>query len=146
MELSHQIIQNNDNLKAELISFVTLYGISGLQEAMRLYIETSQNYICKTKTSVRKIKIRDIYYLQIHGHKITIHTANDIYHKYGTLHEEFAVLSAYGFLKCSQSCIVSLNRIKEIEGNSLILTNGDRLHVSRTYTAKVLTAFNVSAK
>ena len=59
MELSHQIIQNNDNLKAELISFVTLYGISGLQEAMRLYIETSQNYICKTKTSVRKIKIRD---------------------------------------------------------------------------------------
>ena len=96
MELSHQIIQNNDNLKAELISFVTLYGISGLQEAMRLYIETSQNYICKTKTSVRKIKIRDIYYLQIHGHKITIHTANDIYHKYGTLHEEFAVLSAYG--------------------------------------------------
>ncbi len=34
----------------------------------------------------------------------------------------------------------------QIEGNTLILTNGDRLHVSRTYTAKVLTAFNVSAK
>ena len=142
MELSQQIIQNNENLKADLISFIKLYGVSGLQEAMQLYTEACQNYICKTKASVRKIKIMDIYYLKIHGHKITVHTANDTYNKYGTLHKELALLSAYGFLKCSQSCIVSLRRIREIENNTLTLTNGDRLHISRTCTAKILTAFN----
>lgn len=140
MKLSEYTIQ--DDLETELISFIRQYGLTGLKEAMQLYAEASQDYICKTKTSVYKIKIKDIYYLKIRGHHITVHTENGIYRKYGTLHQEFSLLSPYGFLKCSQSCIVSLRRIKEIENNTLILTNGDRLHISRTCTAKILTSFN----
>ena len=101
MKLSEYTIQ--DNLETELISFIRQYGLTGLKEAMQLYAEASQDYICKTKTSVYKIKIKDIYYLKIRGHHITVHTENGIYRKYGTLHQEFSLLSPYGFLKCSQT-------------------------------------------
>lgn len=142
MKLLHQITQDNENLKTEIISFINQYGITGLQEAMQLYINLSQDYICRTKRSIQKVKIRDIYYLTIRGHNITIHTENRTCQKYGTLQEELILLSPYGFLKCNQSCIVSVSKIKEIENNTLILDNNDKLHISRTCAAKILSAFN----
>ena len=113
MKLSEYTIQ--DNLETELISFIRQYGLTGLKEAMQLYAEASQDYICKTKTSVYKIKIKDIYYLKIRGHHITVHTENGIYRRYGTLHD------------------------------TIILCNHDRLHISRTCTAKILTSFHRSS-
>lgn len=135
-------IQDDDQLRTELIDFISLYGMSGLREALRLYTSTSPDYICKTKTSVYRINIHDIYYLKICGHQIMIHTSNDIYQKYGVLHKELEFLAPHGFIKCCQSCIVALNKIKGIEDNTIILINNDRLHVSRTCMAKVLTSFN----
>ncbi len=143
MKLSEYTIQ--DDLETELISFIRQYGLTGLKEAMQLYAEASQDYICKTKTSVYKIKIKDIYYLKIRGHHITVHTENGIYRKYGTLHQEFSLLSPYGFLKCSQSCIVAPSKISRIEHDTIILCNHDRLHISRTCTAKILTSFHRSS-
>ena len=142
MDFFQHAIQDDDKLKTELVDFINLYGISGLREAMRLYTGTSQDYICKTKTSLYRINIHDIYYLKIRGHQITIHTSNGTYQKYGTLHKELAFLTPYGFIKCCQNCIVALNKIKGVEDDSIILINDDRLHVSRTCMAKVLTSFN----
>lgn len=142
MDFFQHAIQDDDKLKTELVDFISLYGTSGLREAMRAYISSSQDYICKTKTSVYRINIHHIYYLKISGHQIMIHTANDIYQKYGVLHKELAFLAPYGFIKCCQNCIVALNKIKGVEDDSIILINDDRLHVSRTCMAKVLTSFN----
>lgn len=134
----NQEITNDKSLQADLNSFCNSYGISGLKQAMRLYADMQQKYICRTKSSMSKISIGDIYYLEIREHDISVHTQHGIYHKYGTLNKELEFLAPYGFLKCNQSCIVSLSKIRTTIHDDIILINGSKLHMSRNYAAKVL--------
>lgn len=135
-------ITNDKSLKADLQSFYNTYGISGIKQSIKLYTDMQQKYLCKTKSSVTKISIGDIYYLEIREHNISVHTAHGIYHKYGTLNKELEILAPYGFLKCSQSNIVSLNKIRAIDHDHLILTNGSKIHISRNYIQKVILEFS----
>ena len=109
-------------LQDTISTFLTQYGSSGLNQALQLYKNTQQEYICRTRTSISKINISDIYYMEIQEHQITIYTQHGTYHKYGTLNNELKSLSPYGFIKCSQSCIVSLGKIKAIHNALTIIT------------------------
>lgn len=133
---------SNKTLRSDILTFIATYGEAALQEAMQQYIDNQQTYLYKTKSQTASIKICDIYYLQSRQHHITIHTSHGIYQKYGTLSQELNILYPYGFIKCTQSCIVSLGKIRSIQNNDIILTDGIVLHVSRSYAPKVLTAFN----
>ena len=130
------------SLRSDILTFIATYGESALQDAMQQYIDNQQIYICKTKSQTSKIKISNIYYIQSKQHNITIHTSHGIYKKYGTLSQELTALFPYGFIKCTQSCIVSLSKIRSIQNNDITLTDDTVLHVSRAYAPKVLTAFN----
>lgn len=130
------------NILTDIQSFIDTYGESALQEAIQQYIDNQQVYIHKTKYQISRIKISDIYYLQSQQHNITIHTSHGIYRKYGTLIQELNTLYPYGFIKCTQSCIVSLSKIRTIQNNDIILIDNTVLHVSRSYAPKVLSAFN----
>lgn len=121
----------NENQQLYLRNFLDQYGVSSLEEALQFYIDLQQDYICKTKISISKIKIYDIYYLKIQKHNITIYTGHDVYYKYGTLNNELKQLSTYNFIKCNQSCIVSIGKIKTIKNNEIILINNTKLHMSR---------------
>lgn len=119
-----------------------LYGTSDLEKALQLYRNVHQTYICKTKQSISRINIYDIYYLEIQGHNISIHTKHGTYHKYGSLVNELKILSHYGFLKCTKNCIVSLNYIQSIHGDDINLINGTQLHMSRKYASNIIIAFS----
>ena len=67
-------IQIDDKLDEALSDFLNLYGTSGLENALQLYRNTHQEYICKTRTSVSKMSVWDIYYMEIQEHQITIYT------------------------------------------------------------------------
>ena len=105
---------NKSQIDAEIqdtiSTFLTQYGTSGLKHALQLYINTHQEYICKTRFSISKINISDIYYMEIQEHQITINTQHGTYHKYGSLNTELKILSSYGFTKCAQNRIVSLGK------------------------------------
>lgn len=131
-------IKTDKSLQAELQAFCRNYGAKELKLALKLYTDMHQKYICKTKTSMSKINITDIYYLTIREHNISVYTKHGIYQKYGTLNKELKFLSSYNFLKCNQSCIVSLNKIKTTSGNNIILTDGSKIHMSRNYAPKIL--------
>lgn len=137
-----QEFSTNKNLYDNLSSFLDQYGISGLEKALHLYRSTHQTYICKNRLSVSRINIYDIYYLKISRHDISIHTEQGIYHKYGTLGNELEALAPYGFINCSQSCIVSLNKIRDIQHQDIILINDEILHMSRNYINRVIIAFS----
>ena len=95
--------QIDTELQNTISTFLTQYGTSGLKHALQLYINTHQEYICRTRTSISKIYISDIYYMEIQEHQITIYTQHGTYHKYGTLNNELKSLSSYGFIKCAQN-------------------------------------------
>lgn len=137
-----QNIDNNKKVQNKLYNFLNQYGLSGLEQALQQYIDMQQEYTCCTRESFSKIKVSDIYYMKIHGHRISVHTATDTYKKYGTLSKELKTLSHYGFIKCHQSYIVSLTKIKTILSNEIILINNQKLPMSRNYTAKVMVAFH----
>lgn len=137
-----QDILSNKDLQNRIASFVSLYGVSSLEEALDFYADMQQTYTIKTKTSVSKIRICDIYYIEIDGHHMMIYTQNGTYQKYGSLSQELKFLSAYGFRKCSQNCIVSLYKIERIVQDEIILKDGSHIHMSRSCTAPLLSDFN----
>ena len=126
--------------------FVERYGTSGLEQALKDYENLQQEYICKNKSAVSKVKICDIYYLEIKGHKIHVHTEHGTFQKYGSLRDELKLLSMHGFVKCNQSCLVSLHKIQSLLGNDIVLTNREHLYMSRHYAPSVLIAFSRSQK
>lgn len=132
----------NKNLQLLLQNFLKQYDETKIEEALQLYTNMQQEYLCKTRTSITKIKIYDIYYLKIKAHTITIYTKHDIFHKYGTLNNELKTLSDYNFIKCNQSCIVSLEKIKTIQKDTIILVNNTKLHMSKNCAPKILNAFS----
>lgn len=130
------------DLQSSILTFLAEYGKAALLEALQLYREGQQEYICRTRSSLSKIRICDISYLEIQKHQITVHTCYGIFRKYGTLSQELELLAPFGFIKCSQSCIVALNKIRSVNASDLILADGSKVHVSRAFMPKVLTAFN----
>lgn len=133
--------QIDTELNETISNFLEQYGASCLKQALQLYKNTQQEYICKTRTSISKINISDIYYMEIREHQITIYAQHGVYHKYGTLNNELKSLSPYGFIKCAQNRIVSLNKIRTINYTDIILINGIKVHMSKRYALTTITAF-----
>ena len=138
--------QIDTELQNTISTFLTQYGTSGLKHALQLYINTHQEYICRTRTSISKIYISDIYYMEIQEHQITIYTQHGTYHKYGTLNNELKSLSSYGFIKCAQNRIVSLGKIRSICFNDIILINGAKIHMSKKYAISIISEFSKTKK
>lgn len=134
--------QIDAELQDTISTFLTQYGSSGLKQALQLYKNTQQEYICQTRTSISKINISDIYYMEIQEHQITIYTQHGTYHKYGTLNNELKSLSSYGFMKCAQNRIVSLGKIRSICFNDIILINSVKIHMSKKYAISIISEFS----
>lgn len=135
-------LTQGESIQNTLITFLNQYGMEGLETALNYYESTQMDYICKTKSSIHKLKINTIYYLKIQIHTISVYTQHETYQKYGSLTEEQERLSPYGFIKCNQSCIVSLGKIRSISNNTITLINNTQLHMSQHYAPKVLIAFS----
>jgi DNA-binding LytR/AlgR family response regulator len=137
-EKSDQMDEVNDIVK----NFIKQYGVTGLKQALENYTQKNHSYIICTKESVTQIRIDEIYYLEIEGHHIHVHTEKEKYRKYGTLNKELETLSGFCFMKCHQSYVVSLNKIKSISNNGITLINGEWIPMSRKYTSQILLAFH----
>ena len=137
-----QELLSDKNLEAHLSAFIKCYGKPGLFQALQSYTNMQQEYICKTKNSMSKIPIGDIFYLEINKHTITIHTDSNKKKKYGSLNHELKYLPHAEFVKCNKSCIVSIRKIKSIYDNDIILTDNTKIHMSRTYAPQVIIAFS----
>lgn len=133
---------SQNKVLAELTeTFLNNYGSKGYQCALETYTKMQQFYICRNRQSVHKILWDEIYYLDILGHTITIHTRDQTYQKYGSLSKELKLLPKNLFIRCSQSCVVAVPKIASVTRNQLFLSNGTILHISRNYEAHVLNVF-----
>ncbi len=134
-------ILSDKDVEALLSDFLKHHGKRGLIKALQSYSDLQQEYICKTKTSISKIKVDDILYLKIQGHTITIHTTFSTYQKYGSLNGELNALPRNQFIRCSKNCVVSLKKIRDICYNDITLFNNTKIHMSRNYAQQVMIAF-----
>lgn len=135
-----QKISADRRQRDNLALFLDQYDVSDLGRALQIYKNMYRTYICKSKNCVSRLNIYDIYYLEIQGHNITVYTQQGTYLKYGSLTRELKLLEPYGFFKCTQSCIVSLNKIRTVQSSSITLVNNVRLHMSRKYAREIIIA------
>ena len=95
----------------------------------------------KSGDEISKIRYADIVYLEKMSHNVLIHTENDTHSKRATLSDLDAGLSKYGFVRTHIGYIANLAHIKLIKSNSVLLTNGECVPVSRSYHKQVKDKF-----
>lgn len=93
----------------------------------------------RTRESERRVAADDIYYLEISGHDISIHTGTDVLRLWGTLSQFEKQLQTAHFARCSAAFLVNLKYVQEVRRDTLV-AGGDRLTISRSCRREFLSA------
>ena len=103
-----------------------------LQKAIRKTENRSQEYMMiSVERQNRKLFLDDIYYFEIKGRKIDIHTADGIL----TYYEQIGVLESHlqgkGFFRCHKSFLINLKYVDTYNRQEVILDNGEKVMIAK---------------
>ncbi|MHC1715326.1 MAG: LytR/AlgR family response regulator transcription factor [Acidaminococcaceae bacterium] len=112
------------------------YKYEQLAEIMTLAekaLNKSSRYIeVKESREMVKILIRDILYADYDNHYIQIHTKENIIKTYLSFQDFSPLLLKYPqFLNCYRNCIINMDSVDSLHDNDFVLTNGERLPITR---------------
>lgn len=99
--------------------------------------EIERCYTFNSHNKLISVRINDINYIEVYGHETLVHTVNAVIPTSKALSAIEKELSDYGFIRTHKSYIVNTRYIFSVERNSIILSNGENLPVSRTKLADV---------
>jgi len=94
-------------------------------------------FFIKCNQKIEKIKISDVLYIEGMSNYIIVHAANKKYITYLTFKGVEEQLPQHLFIRVHKSFLVSVNAIKTIDGNEVMLENAS-LPISKTYKEEVL--------
>lgn len=112
-----------------------------LQSIFDEYRQTHRVYAYSNQNMSFKYKLIDILYFEIYNRQILLHTATENVEYYESLSVIFDELKGMNFIKPAKSYIVNLEHIKNINKNFLIMSNGDKILIGRTYKKDVVTQY-----
>lgn len=90
-------------------------------------------------STVRRIDISDITYIDVYVHTVTVHTVNGNYSKRGALKEFDGKLDDVRFLRVNRSYIINLSHVTEVGKDSVVVGN-DTLYIGNDKKRMVLAA------
>lgn len=154
MEVAKRLRQHDPDVCIVFITNMAQYAIKGYEVAARDFILKPLQYVdfsyrmkkvisyCKSmdqkeiilkdKTGFRRIKLRDIYYVEIMSHTVTYHTANGDFSYRGSMKKTMEQLGGSKmFACCSQSYLVNLRHIDGLRNNTVYI-HGCELRISRS--------------
>lgn len=79
---------------------------------------------------IKRVSIRDLYYIEVINHTLIYHAAGHTYQAYGQLKNLEETLASCNFVKCNSCYLVNLRHITEVRSNS-ILIHKDEIPISR---------------
>lgn len=82
------------------------------------------------KSGPRKLKIRDITYVESSGHNLIYHTLEGDFTILGSLKDAEEKLGQYHFLRCNKGYLVSLRHVDNVRDGCAVV-NGQHLLISR---------------
>lgn len=94
--------------------------------------EIERCYTFNSHNKLISVRLNDINYIEVYGHETLVHTENAVLTTSKALSAIEKELSEYGFIRTHKSYIVNTRYIFSVERNSIILSNGENLPVSRT--------------
>lgn len=90
-----------------------------------------------------KIIQKDILYIEANHSSTMIFTINNEFRSEMPLAEWKDVLDSKAFFQCHKSFMVNLGKIKEIQGNTIIMYGGDKVAISRRLNNDFMKAYMV---
>lgn len=101
-----------------------------LDRAMSILNERSPYFMVKTKNGYEMLNPRDILYIDVFGHSLGFHTEKGTIYVWGALNDFEQKLTPHGFLRCSNSALVNFEKIKNVQGMEVLMSNGDTIVIS----------------
>ncbi|MCB0585315.1 MAG: response regulator transcription factor [Phaeodactylibacter sp.] len=86
---------------------------------------------------LHRVPLNDILYLQAYGDYVKVHTTGQLYVPKTTLNQLEEELPADAFFRIHRSFLISLSRIKYLEGN-FVVVGEEKIPVGRSYRAELL--------
>ncbi|MGL5977967.1 MAG: LytR/AlgR family response regulator transcription factor [Erysipelotrichaceae bacterium] len=108
-----------------------------LDDCLKLVHKEQEGLIVTSAGKTEFIPVTSIEYLESIGHKVVIHTTYMnfvVYEKLDKLQER---LQQDFFIRTKQSFLVNMNFIQSIEGNKIIMKNGDIVTIRHSYIKEV---------
>ncbi len=112
-----------------------------LQSIFDEYKQTHKTYAYSNQNMSFRYKLIDILYFEIFSRQILLHTTERNVEYYGSLSDIYEELKGFNFIKPGKSYVVNLEHIKTIDKNFLIMSNGDKILIGRTYKKDVVTRY-----
>lgn len=78
-----------------------------------------------------RISSRQIYYIEVTGHRLRYCTEKGSFYEKGTLSQKAELLEHYNFARCNACYLVNLQHIFAVNGYYLEMRNGDQLRISQ---------------
>lgn len=103
-----------------------------MQKALNIIsANTEKKIVLQMKQGIVSFSTRKLIYIEVSGHKLNYHLRDDTHEAYGKLTDEEEKLKDYHFSRCSNAFLVNLAYVQAIIGNTVYLSSGVELPVSR---------------
>lgn len=102
-----------------------------LDRAVARWKAAGESVMVQQATGTQRVLLRELFYIEVQGHKLTYHTERGEVSGNGTLQDTEKRLHDKGFLRCNKCYLVNQKHIQAVTGSDVVLTNGERLQISR---------------
>lgn len=117
----------------EQINFDYVFGCVLAEYQRRI----SDVYELKNEGEVTRIRLFEIYYFDILGRTMTVHTRKGNIAHHIKMEEAENKLAEKGFVRCHKSFLTNMRYIEKIEKADILLENGERIPLSKHKREKV---------
>ena len=127
-----------------LLKPVTYFDFALKMDKALVYLaKREKSVLCvKTAVGIAKIVVSDIYYVEVKGRYVTLHTAGGAVEMHESMKNVEQELANEKFLRCDNSFLVNLAYVTRIDANSALVA-GKQIPVSRAKRKKFMDALTI---
>ncbi len=86
--------------------------------------------VVNQQSGMIRLSSKEIYYVEVSGHKLIYHTAAETVSGYGALSELEVKLKKFCFMRCNSCYLVNPKYISSVQNYTVYMRNGDELQIS----------------
>lgn len=107
----------------------------------KISYETVKDIVLSLGDSVRRISLRDLWYVEVLGHYLIYHTDGGTYRELGRMKTVEEELKKYSFFRCNNSYLINLRFVQSIDENE-VTVGKERVPLSRRRKKELMAAVN----
>lgn len=126
-----------------MIKPVSYFPLAVLMDKIlnKISCESTKYIVLSLDDGVRKILLRDLWFVEVFGHYLIYHTDGGTYREFGRMKTLEEQLKKYAFFRCNNSYLINLRFVQAVRGNE-VTVGKERVPVSRRRKKELMAAVN----